>query len=127
MKDLKDYREKELSLYIIANILVFLVVHQFISINTDDTIQAVEILSQVFVVTIFSVITFSFTLIVECLFTSGLKANLLYSQKSRGWKVHRRNGTSSDRKCLTTNSDGAIFVKFGYDNDNSKFLSVTID
>lgn len=51
-------------------------------------------------------------------------ANGRYSQKSRGWTVHRRDGTSSTRKCLTTNSDGAITVKFGYQNDNSLFLYV---
>ena len=78
MKDLKDYREKELSLYIVANIIIFLVVHKFISINTDDTSKTVGILSQIFVASIFSVIAFSFTLVVECLFTSGFKTNLLY-------------------------------------------------
>jgi competence protein ComEC len=53
-------------------------------------------------------------------------ANGRYSQKSRGWTVYRRSGTSSTRKCLTTNSDGAVTVKFGYDG-NSPFLNVTID
>jgi len=53
-------------------------------------------------------------------------ANSRYSQKSRGWTVHKVNGTSSERKCLTTNSDGEVFVKFGYENDNSRFLSVNI-
>lgn len=52
-------------------------------------------------------------------------ANNRYSQNSSGWKVHKNNGTSSDRKCITTNSDGEVFVEFGYDNDN-RFLSVTI-
>lgn len=53
-------------------------------------------------------------------------ANGRYSQKSRGWLVHKKNGTSSERKCLTTNSDGEVFIKFGFDYDNSRFLSVTI-
>lgn len=54
-------------------------------------------------------------------------ANARYSQKSRGWTVHRSDGTSSTRKCLTTNSDGAITVKFGYGNDNTLFLYVAIE
>lgn len=53
-------------------------------------------------------------------------ANGRYSQKSRGWTVHKGNGTSSERKCLTTNSDGEVLIKFGYENDNSRFLSVNI-
>lgn len=55
-------------------------------------------------------------------------ANAKYSAKSRGWKVFKRNSTSQERKCLTTNSDGAIFVKFGYDSDdNSRFLNITTE
>ncbi len=53
-------------------------------------------------------------------------ANAKYSAKSRGWTVHKKNGTSSERKCLTTNSDGEVYIKFGYENDNSRFLSVSI-
>lgn len=53
-------------------------------------------------------------------------ANGRYSQKSRGWTVHKGNGTSSERKCLTTNSDGEVFIKFGYNDDMSRFLSVSI-
>lgn len=52
-------------------------------------------------------------------------ANNRYSQNSSGWKVHKKNGTSSDRKCLTTNSDGEVYVEFGYDN-GERFLSVNI-
>lgn len=40
-------------------------------------------------------------------------ANGRYSQKSRGWTVHKGNGTSTERKCLTTNTDGEVFVSFG--------------
>lgn len=54
-------------------------------------------------------------------------ANAKYSAKSRGWTVHRRSGTSQDRKCLTTNSDGTVYVNFGFQNYNSRFLSVTIN
>ncbi len=44
-------------------------------------------------------------------------ANGRYSQKSRGWTVFKGDGTSSERKCLTTNSDGEIFVSFGPSSD----------
>lgn len=54
-------------------------------------------------------------------------ANGRYSAKSRGWKVYKRNGTSSDRKCLTTNSDGEVLVKFGYWTDGQRFLNITIE
>jgi len=53
-------------------------------------------------------------------------ANNRYSQKSQGWQVSKRNGTSSTRKCLTTNSDGSVSVAFGYRDDNNAFLSVQI-
>ena len=54
-------------------------------------------------------------------------ANQQYSQKSRGWQVHKKgNGTSSERKCLTTNSDGVITAAFGY-NQQQVFLNVEIE
>ena len=53
-------------------------------------------------------------------------ANGRYSQKSSGWTVHKNDGTSSTRKCLTTNSDGEVYIKFGFGDDNSRFLSVYI-
>ena len=53
-------------------------------------------------------------------------ANGRYSQKSRGWTVHKSNGTSSERKCLTTNADGEIFIKFGYDSIGDRYLIVNI-
>ena len=53
-------------------------------------------------------------------------ANGRYSQKSRGWTVFKGNGTSSERKCLTTNSDGEIYVSFGTSSDTNfkNFLHV---
>lgn len=54
-------------------------------------------------------------------------ANARYTAKSRGWKVHKRNGDSRDRKCLTTSSDGEVLVEFGYQNNGNRFLSVTIE
>jgi competence protein ComEC len=52
-------------------------------------------------------------------------ANGRYSQKSSGWTVHKRNGDSRKRSCLTTNSDGAVTVHFGNGSDRP-FLYVEI-
>jgi beta-lactamase superfamily II metal-dependent hydrolase len=54
-------------------------------------------------------------------------ANARYSAKSRGWTVYRKDGTSKERKCLTTNSDGEVTVKFGTNSDGGKFLNVKIE
>jgi competence protein ComEC len=51
-------------------------------------------------------------------------ANNRYSQMSSGWEVYYNNGKSENRKCLSTNADGVITVKFGKNSDTSTFLSV---
>jgi len=54
-------------------------------------------------------------------------ANARYSAKSRGWKVHKTsNGSSRDRKCMTTASDGEVVAHFGYKDDRDRFLYVKI-
>jgi beta-lactamase superfamily II metal-dependent hydrolase len=53
-------------------------------------------------------------------------ANARYSAKSRGWKVHKSDGTTRDRKCLTTNSDGEVVVHFGCDTNEQRFLQVKV-
>lgn len=78
MKDLKDYRERELSLFVIANVLLFLIAHDFIQIDINDLPGSLEVISQVFISAVLSVIAFGFILIVECLFTSKFKENLVY-------------------------------------------------
>jgi len=79
MNDLKNYQKKELPLFIISNILIFLIVHQIIKIDTIDCLHnTAKIISQVFVSTILSAIAFGFILVIECLFTSGFKEKLLY-------------------------------------------------
>lgn len=53
-------------------------------------------------------------------------ANGRYSEKSRGWTVFK-SGEPIKRKCLTTNSDGEIYVKFGYDvSTGESFLEVKV-
>jgi competence protein ComEC len=53
-------------------------------------------------------------------------ANGRYSQKSRGWNIYKENGSKEFRRCLTTNTDGEIFVNFGYSSDPNfkNFLNV---
>jgi len=50
-----------------------------------------------------------------------------YSQKAKGWTVHKRNGGREKRKCVTTRNDGVIVVKFGENTDAKPFIEVTID
>lgn len=52
-------------------------------------------------------------------------ANSRYSNKSRGWTVFK-NGISTQRRCLTTNSDGEVFVRFGYDPNGQRILNVSL-
>ena len=54
-------------------------------------------------------------------------ANSRYSAKSSGLTIHRKSGKSETRKCLTTNSDGEVLIKFGYTPENKPFLSVSIE
>lgn len=50
-------------------------------------------------------------------------ANACYSALSQGWLVHT-GSVSETRKCLTTNSDGEVYVNFGRDQNNKLFLHV---
>jgi hypothetical protein len=77
MQDVKNYREKELSMYIISNVLVFLLIHGFIELN-GEVLSSTKILSETFNTLVISAIVFGFILVVECLFTSGFKERLLY-------------------------------------------------
>lgn len=47
-----------------------------------------------------------------------------YSQKSQGLMVYYKNGSSEKRNCLTTRTDGEIFVEFGKNYNEKLFLSV---
>lgn len=50
-----------------------------------------------------------------------------YSEVSQGWTVNRRNGTTQDRKCLTTRNDGIIDVKITENSNSPPCFDVTID
>lgn len=58
--------------------LIFLIVHQFISIDTNELSDSTNVLSEIFVSTVLLAITSSFILVVECLFTNELKDKLSY-------------------------------------------------
>ena len=48
-----------------------------------------------------------------------------YANKSRGWKVYFNDGKCSyDGQVLSTYYDGAIFVKFGWNEANKPFLHI---
>ncbi|MHC0445654.1 ComEC/Rec2 family competence protein [Flavobacterium sp. 3-218] len=47
-----------------------------------------------------------------------------YSQKSTGLAVSYKNGSTEVRNCLTTRTDGEIFVEFGKNLNNKNFLSI---
>jgi len=49
-----------------------------------------------------------------------------YVNKCRGWTVYKRDGSSEERKCLTTRNDGVITVNFGNGSSNTPFLNVKI-
>jgi beta-lactamase superfamily II metal-dependent hydrolase len=51
-------------------------------------------------------------------------ANPKYSANSRGWKVYKNN-QPQDRKLLTTNCDGEVYIDFGR-NSTNKFIHVAI-
>jgi beta-lactamase superfamily II metal-dependent hydrolase len=57
-------------------------------------------------------------------------ANPKYSEKSRGWTVWKRGtNNSTERKLLTTNSDGEVYINFGPSSTQgyTNFLSVSIE
>lgn len=50
-----------------------------------------------------------------------------YSKKVKGWKAFKSDGSSEDRKCLTTRNDGVIVVEFGMNVSNKPYMSVKIN
>lgn len=57
-------------------------------------------------------------------------ANGKYSGRSRGWSIRKKGyGTSNERKLLTTNSDGEVYISFGSSSSPgySNYLSVEIE
>ncbi len=55
-------------------------------------------------------------------------ARQLYSYHAKGWRVHKRNnGSSEKRYCVTTRQDGSIDIEIGLNPNRKTYLSVEID
>lgn len=50
-----------------------------------------------------------------------------YSAVSEGWLVHKKNGRSETRYCITTRNDGTIDVTVGSNANGRAYLDVRID
>jgi len=51
-----------------------------------------------------------------------------YSEVSRGWTVHHREGGEDEKRyCVTTRKDGVIVAKLGYNSDEKPFIDIRID
>lgn len=99
MKNLKNYRNKELSYYIIANIAVLLLLLDFFHFSQfEDNIQITEIISNILNVSIISSIIYVFTFIADGLFNSDIKIWLIGGH-SPGEKIFSKiqNGTFDKR------------------------------
>jgi hypothetical protein len=99
MKNLKNYRNKELSYYIIANIAALLLLLDFFHFSQfEDNIQITEIISNILNVSIISSIIYVFTFIADGLFNSDIKIWLIGGH-SPGEKIFSKiqNGTFDKR------------------------------
>jgi hypothetical protein len=77
-KDLKDYRQKELRYYVIANITLLLLLLDFFHISQpENSIQGIELISNFLNLTILSSAIFVFTFIIDSLFGADLKIRLI--------------------------------------------------
>ncbi len=51
-----------------------------------------------------------------------------YSEVSRGWTIHHREGGEDEKRhCVTTRKDGVIVAKLGYNSDEKPFIDIRID
>lgn len=78
MGDIKDYRERELLIFVAANVLLFLIIHNIIGTSMGDYLEVIKVLSGSFVAITFLVIAYGFVLVIECLFTSETKQKMIY-------------------------------------------------
>lgn len=115
MSNLKDYRDKELSLYVIANILLFLIVHKFISIDVNEIATETNVLSEIFASATLSAIAFGFIIVTECLFTSEFKGKLLYL-----FGILKQPGSTIFTKIKQKNPDN----RFSYQTVKDKYPKI---
>ncbi|WNY26685.1 hypothetical protein [Methanolapillus ohkumae] len=83
MGNLKDYREKELTWYIITNILILLLLSGIFDIHmTKESIELVTIFFGLLYSAVLSAVFYCFILVVESLFSSGTKDKVLYMRQN---------------------------------------------
>jgi hypothetical protein len=112
MTNLKDYRDKELPLFIVANVLLFLVVHKIISFDMSNIPAATKVFAELFESAVLSAIAFGFILVTECLFTSGLKDKLLFL-----FGLFKQPGSTIFTKIMERNPDN----RFSFQNVKDKY------
>lgn len=77
MNNIKDYREKELKMYIVANIFVLLVLSNIIDI-TSDSISWIDRLVKLVNTSLVSSAIYMFAFLADAVFSSDIKTKLLY-------------------------------------------------
>lgn len=86
LNNLKDYRENELKQYVIANALVFLLVHGFIDFANADNIKLVQRIVSLLGTTLLASIIYIFTILVDSVIDDKIKNKIvnLYFMKLPG-------------------------------------------
>lgn len=86
LNNLKDYRENELKQYVIANALVFLLVHGFINFTDTENIKLVQGIVSLLGTTLLASIIYIFTILVDSVIDDKIKNRLvnLYFMKLPG-------------------------------------------
>ena len=86
LNNLKDYRENELKQYVIANALVFLLVHGFINFADTENIKLVQGIVSLLGTTLLASTIYIFTILVDSVIDDKIKNRLvnLYFMKLPG-------------------------------------------
>lgn len=77
MNDLKDYRENELKKFVVAHILIFLLLHEFINFSNYETEEIFQTISSVTISGIIVSLIYIFTLLIDCTISSDTKNKLV--------------------------------------------------
>ena len=109
MKNLKKYRKKELSYYIIANIAMLLLLSDFFHFSQFE-IQIIEIISNFIKISIISSIIYVLTFIADGLFSSELKIKLIGGH-SPGEKIFSKIQNSTFDERFTCEEAQKIYSK----------------
>ena len=77
LEDIKDYREKELKQYVVANVLLFLIIHGILDFKSTSNVELVQQIISVIGVTLLSSVVYIFTLLIDNLISDKLKVMLM--------------------------------------------------